>query len=162
MRLRGITLATWEDDLVELLKVSEKFAMESGIGGSFDFDICCKYLYNWVADPDSHILAVFDEKGEGEDSPEIVAFAIVTVSYEFTTTPFGYVAKFYVAPHVRKTPVARSLTDHIVTWFDVRGVSYSFVTATAEVGENKFFENLMAKFGYAPAGRMLRRKHGED
>jgi GNAT superfamily N-acetyltransferase len=89
----------------------------------------------------------------------LTGFAIVMKDTLFTLKPMGIVNKFYVRRPYRGTPYSRQLAEWVTNWFDLNGITESFVTSTAGIGRGKQFENLFKKYGYSVMGSAMRRTH---
>lgn len=86
-----------------------------------------------------------------------VGFAIVSAPIDFHTPAFGYVDKLYVHPSFRGTGAGRGLVKECIDWFDERGVTESYASSTAEVGQSKLFANLLKKYGFVEDEIVLKR-----
>lgn len=88
-------------------------------------------------------------------------FAIIGLDDDFHDEALGYVLKFYVRAQFRKTACGRQLAKACAIWFDETGARATFASPAANIGQDKLFQNLLAKVGYMPtAATMTRLAHG--
>lgn len=113
-----------------------------------------KHTLYLLCDPSTSIILNYQDE-------VFAGFAIVGLDYEFQDKPFGYVSKFYVMPDARGTTAGRELVEEMVDWFDMNQCVCSFATSTANIGQDKLYINLMAKFGFQLSGTVLMRKPNE-
>ena len=91
----------------------------------------------------------------------LAGIAIVATDDHFIAEPIGYLIKFYVSPDARGSGAARALIGACVDWFDDRHCVDAWATATAGIGQDDAFINLLGKVGFSPVGPTLRRlQHG--
>lgn len=137
---------SWLDDLVVLAR---DFLAESAWDWQFDEDHARQRLRGFIHSQDADVLGIVcDDSG-------LVAWATVLASPDFTVEPIAFVAKFYVARPARGTWAGRMLVEAIVRWANVKGAAAVFATSTAGIGENRQFENLLAKKGFVHDGPTL-------
>ena len=143
------TFTQFFDMIEDAAKVLVVFANEAGYTPSVPNSK--RHLQNLVSSGEGDILIVY--RG-------ITPVAVATVTYdsEHQEERFGYILKFYVVPEARKSEAGRVLTRELTQWFDERQCHDSFVTSTAMIGQNKLFENLMAKSGYRLVGGAMKRR----
>ncbi len=135
-------------DLTALLDVAQRFIAESGWGWSYDEAASRAQFERYIESDSADVLGVFD----GDD---LAGVALVVAAQDFVAEPVCFVAKFYILPWARGTRAGRALADGIVTWARTEGVQAVFATATAAIGADKQFENLLAKQGFRPAGATM-------
>jgi GNAT superfamily N-acetyltransferase len=125
----------------QLENIVYNFIEESSYNISYNKFNTIDYLSNIINDYNSDLIVVYSDDN-------IAGFSIVSRSNEFHNEYFGYLIKFYILPKYRKTKAARTLIEESVIWFDEQNCVQSFATATARVGQDKLFINLLKKFGY--------------
>ncbi len=138
------------EDLPVLLAIAETFVAESALGYRFDPSRAEQAFWLHMVEPSADVLVIEGDSG-------LAGFAIVATDDHFTAEPVGYLVKFYIRPEARGSDAGRTLTAACVDWFDGRACVDAWATATAGIGQDGAFINLLGKFGFAPAGPTLRR-----
>lgn len=144
-------LLLWDARVSDFLKLAEAFISETQYPITYSEKNSIDYLYRLILDPDS---AVFVQYEQGEMSGLIIC----SREKEFQNEYFGYVSKMYVLPKFRGTRTGRALLEDACEWFDLMDCALSFATATAAIGQDKLYINLLSKFGYVPHGTVLIRQ----
>ena len=133
------------DSIVDVLSVFREFSEETMYNVTYSEYNSTVYIANLLRGPSTDVLVV-------KDGDKIAGVSIVSYESDFIQE------RFYIRKQYRGTLAGRLLTQRTVEWFDSKECTASFVTATAEVGQDKQFSNLMGKFGYKPNGAVLTRK----
>ena len=141
----------WDYRITEFLELAKRFNEETGYPVTYSYDNAKNYVWRLVNDK---CTAIFVHYEEGKLAGSI----IVHYDNEFSNEFFGYVGKMYVLPEYRGTWTGRALLQEACDWFDDNKCILSFATATAGIGQDKLFTNLLGKFGFAPQGGILIRK----
>ena len=105
-----------------------------------------------IADPCAAALIVEDDSG-------MSGAVLVGYGREFCTERIGYVEKLYVHPRARGTRAGRVLASGADEWFRQHLCWVAFATATAGVGQDRRFVNLLAKVGFVEIGPTLQRDY---
>ena len=144
-------LLLWDARVSDFLKLVKAFIEETQYPITYNERNATDYLYRLVSDPDSAVFVQY----EGE---EMSGLMICGRSNEFQNEYFGYVSKMYVLPKFRGTRTGRALLEDACEWFDLLDCELSFATATAAIGQDKLYINLLSKFGFALQGGVLIRQ----
>lgn len=148
----------WDREVInKLLDLAEEFIRETNFPVTFNRQKARDRFFYAINDPDGVIIAVFDEDGSAMGGA--VAYAVA----DWQDEVFGYVEKFFVSPRARGKGAGRMIADELSRWFDEKNALFSFATSTANIGQNRQFQNLMAKYGYRDIGPTLAReiRHGK-
>lgn len=135
--IRTATLA----DLPVLLEAGRMFVAESRWGVTFDPARAEHTLRAYLTTPIATVLLA-------ERAGHLLGGAMLVLEWDCQAEPFGMFGKFYMLPWARGTPASRMLARACVDWFDQHGCVASFTGATANVGNDRVFANLMRKVGY--------------
>lgn len=146
MHLRNAT----HEDIPAILEMARTFVAESAYGYTFSEDGALGVISGHLADPFSAFVLAEDDGLAGA--------WMATVAHEWTVEPVCYVIKFYVMPRYRGTRCSRMLAQSLVDWADAAGCRDTFATATANVGANPMFVNLLRKYGFVPCGDTMVRR----
>lgn len=135
------------DDLPALMEAGRVFCAESRWPIAFDPTRAEHTIRAYLTLPIATVLIV-------EDDGKFLGGAMLVLEWDCQDKPFGMWGKFYMLPDARGTPASRMLAKACVGWFDEQGCVASFTGATANVGNDKLFANLMRKVGYKEAPEM--------
>jgi len=141
----------WEYRVSELLELVKRFNDETSYPITYSCSSATDYVWRLVNDPLTAIFLHYEGRA-------LAGCIIVHADKEFSNEYFGYISKMYVLPEYRGTKTARSLLKEACDWFDERECVLSFATATAGVGKDRLYINLLGKFGFAVQGMVLIRK----
>ena len=144
-------LLLWDSRVSDFLKLAEAFIAETQYPITYNKQNSTEYLWRLINDPDAAVFVHY----EGD---EMAGLMICSRSNEFQNEYFGYVSKMYVLPKFRGTRTGRALLEDACEWFDLWDCTTSFATATAAIGQDKLYINLLRKFGYVPHGTVLIRQ----
>jgi GNAT superfamily N-acetyltransferase len=148
----------WDREVInKLLDLYEEFLAETQFPVTANRAKARDRFFYAINDPDGVIIAAFDEDGS------IMGGAVAYAVADWQDEVFGYVEKFFVSPRARGKGAGRMIADELSRWFDEKSAMFSFATSTANIGQNRQFENLMAKYGYRTLGPTLAREisHGK-
>lgn len=137
------------DQAATVLPLIKEFMDESEWGWTYNETNCLQTILNYTTNPETVIIVV----KTGDHA--LCGFAMLAFENDFSDERVGYVSKFYISKKFRKTTAARLLNESCCAWFDYHGCVHSFATSTANIGETKAFNNLMAKQGYKECGQTL-------
>ena len=137
-------------DTYRIVQMAKEFIEESHYGVTFDYDIAYERITEAIHHPDGDVIYI-------KDGDEVAAACKVWAVADWQKEKFGYVEKFYVRQPYRAKGYSRLLAQEMAEWFDHRGCVCSFATATANIGNNRLFANLLAKYAYQPCGDTLYR-----
>ena len=145
-------------DIDAILEIIEEGNQESRFTGEYDSWTARNYLKHFLEIPDADIcLAELDG--------ELLGGVMMCASWEWCKQPLGYVVKFWVRKAGRRTQAARFLMKFIDDFAAEYQCSAVYATATAELDarEQKLFENLFYKNGFADVGATLKKgySHGK-
>lgn len=144
----------WNECISDILSTAKFFIEESNYDIDYDPEGALEYMWRWFNDPNTAIFVNYQ-------NDKFAGGVICTKSKECHKQYFGYIVKFYVLPTARGTTCGRELMQEATEWFDKNQCVHTFVTSTAQIGEDQLFINLMQKYGYSPVGKSLMRKlHG--
>lgn len=146
-------ITEWDYHIADFLQLTKTFIDESALNLTYNQARSMEYLYSLINDAESAIFIQYHN-----DKP--VGGAIANASREFHDEALGYLVKMYVLPEARGTTVGRSLAQEITDWFDHMGCVMSYASATAAIGQDKAFINLLGKYGFKPNGEVLIRQLG--
>lgn len=135
--VRTATLA----DLPILMETGRMFVAESRWPVQFDPARAEHTLRAYLTLPIATVLLV-------ERDGAFMGGAMLVLEWDCQDKPFGMFGKFYMLPWARGTGASRVLARACVAWFDDHGCVASFTGATANVGNDRLFANLMRKVGY--------------
>lgn len=135
------------DDLPMLMAMGQQFVDESRWGVKFDPARAEHTIRAYITLP---IAAVLLAEHEGK----CLGGAMLVLEWDCQDKPFGMWGKFYMLPEARGTRASRMLARACVDWFDAKGCVASFTGATANIGNDRLFANLMKKVGYVEAPNM--------
>jgi len=138
-------LLLWDARVHEFLELAEAFISETQYPITYSKQNSTDYLYSLINDPDSAVFVQYAQN-------EMAGLMICSRSKEFQNEYFGYVSKMYVLPKFRGTGIGRALLEDACEWFDLMECTLSFATATAAIGQDKLYINLLSKFGYVSHG----------
>lgn len=141
----------WDYRVTELLGLIEQFLLETQYPITYSASGSTEYIWRIINDPLSAIFLHYQDD-------KIAGAIIVHADKEFQNEEFGYISKMYVLPEYRGTRTGRALLDEACRWFDQKNCILSFATATAAVGQDKLYTNLLGKFGFVSQGMVLIRK----
>lgn len=113
-----------------------------------NFDVMLRSL-------DHDVLIAYSPQGEPS------GFLIMHYGSDWFDDWECFINLFYVMPKHRGTTVARQLLGKASEICDIRGVTYSYVTSTAGLGNDlkgKAFINLCKKYGFQEMGPTMMRK----
>lgn len=144
-------LLLWDTRVQDFLKLAEAFISETQYPITYSERNSLDYLYDLINDPDSAIFVHYE-------GASMAGLIICSRSREFQNEYFGYVSKMYVLPEFRGTRTGRALLEDACEWFDLWDCKLSFATATAAIGQDKLYINLLGKYGYIPHGTVLIRQ----
>jgi GNAT superfamily N-acetyltransferase len=144
-------LLLWDARVRDFLKLAEAFISETQYPITYNETQATDYLYLLLNDPNSAVFVQYQED-------KMAGLLICSRSKEFQNEYFGYVSKMYVLPEFRGTRTGRALLEDACEWFDLMDCALSFATATAAIGQDKLYINLLSKFGYVPHGTVLIRQ----
>ena len=139
------------EDIPVLLALAETFVAESALDYRFDPARAERAFWLHMVEPSADVLVVDSDDG-------LAGLAIVATDDHFTAQSVGYLVKFYVLPRHRRTSAGRRLIAACVGWFDARACVDAWATATAGIGQDGAFVNLLGKVGFVPVGPTLRRQ----
>ena len=139
-------------DVPALVALAAAFVAETTLPYEFDPAAASQTFRLFLDEPTTDVLVV-------EGPAAVVGFAVVGFETDFTVDPIGYLMKFYIAPGGRGTGAARALAWAARAWFEAQNCVDAWATATAGVGQDPVFVNLMGKVGFAPTGPTLRWVH---
>lgn len=146
----------WDYRIADVSTAARRFIEESKYPITFDEDNNAKYLWGLFNDPESAIIVNYKDN-------VFAGAAILTRDTESHKEFFGYIVKFYVMPEARGTGVARELMQEVVQWFDNTDCVVSFAQATANIGQDRRFANLLKKVGYVELGsNLIRNQYGKS
>lgn len=148
-------ITVWDHTIFDLLHGMQEFSKESTYNVWMGKNIL-EDIWKVFNDPMSAFFLVYTDDGL------LAGWAFCQIDDLFMDQKFGYTNKFYILPEYRGTGAGRKLAQECTDWFDQEGATYSFTTATAGVGQNKQYINLMGKFGYEPTGTILHRGRHEQ
>lgn len=140
--------------VADFLAAMETFSLETDYDLTYDPEGAHAYTWQLLGNDETAIFVNYDDD-------VIRGFAIVHKDKEFQKEYIGFLSKFYILPTGRKTKASRELMQEVVQWFDKSNCVYSFATATANIGQDTLFINLLKKFGYKMVGTALIRKPNE-
>ena len=140
-----------------MIEISRRFVAETSYEVTFDESMARHHLGTYLSVPHLCILL-------GEQNGIIVGGAMLALSYEFQSKPFGYVSKFFVLPEGRGLGIGRALVDAMLHWFTEKGASHVFVTATAGLSDlqQRLFVSLMKRHGFTDSGPVMCLKLGNQ
>lgn len=141
----------WNGIVTQIANLARVFIEESSYNLTYSEENTTRTLYQFINHPNVAILAVLREN-------EVAGFSILSRDNEFHNEYFGYLIKFYVSPKHRGKGVGRELMQETVDWFDSTDCINSFATASANIGQDQLFRNLLKKFGYSQDGEQLIRE----
>lgn len=144
-------LKDWDYRISEVLGIAEIFINESQYGITYSHSGSTEYLWRLINDPNTGVFVHY----EGDALAGVI---IVHCDKEFQNECFGYINKMYVHPSYRGTRTGRALLDEATKWLDQKQCVLSFATATAAIGQDKLYINLVGKFGFQLHGMVLIRK----
>jgi len=139
-------------DLDAILEIMAEGHNESAFVGTYDAWTARHYLKSFMQlDHSELMLAV--------DGDEILGGVMMAASWEWCKEPIAYVVKFWVRVSARRTRASRHLMQYIDEFARSWGCSSVYATATAELNktEQRLFENLFAKHGFANCGATLKK-----
>lgn len=148
MKVRPAT----QDDIPELMAIARLYVQESKWGYTFHSGRSLDMLEGSISDPYSALVV-------GEIDGAIGGAYLASIGYEWTVEPICYLTKFYVGPWARGTPLARLLVKNLCAWSDSAGALDLFATASARIGADQQFINLLKKHGFADAGTVMVRRN---
>ena len=140
------------NDLAQLVALARAFVAESDYGWTFSELLARHAFETRFADKRSAILVTDDAAG-------ISGGVMVAHDREFHTQRIGYIEKLYVYPRARGTRAGRALIEAADLWFRDHLVWSAFATATAGVGQDQRFVNLLGKVGFRQIGPTLLRDY---
>ena len=149
-----IVREAYATDMDGLLNMGRRFTDEtSQYGATFSARQTKNTMSKFLLSPESTILVV--QRGEA-----MLAGTMLAAQAQFTEELFGYVVKFFVAPGARGSGASRALLAASMEWFAEKRCRYVFATAAAAISpkQDREFENLFAKFGFASLGATMMRK----
>lgn len=141
----------WDYRVTELLGITEAFISETNYPVTYSHSASTAYIWRLINDPLTAVFLHYEED-------KLAGAIIVHRDNEFQQEYFGYVHKMYVLPEYRGTRTGRALLTEACQWFDDNKCILSFATATAAIGQDKLYINLLSKFGFIPNGMVLIRK----
>lgn len=141
----------WDYRVTELLSLVERFNEETQYPIKYSSKNSTETIWNLINDPQGAIFLHYE-------NDKLAGVIIVHCAAEFSHEFFGYISKMYVLPEFRGTRTGRALLAEACEWFDQKKCILSFATATAGVGQDKLYCNLLGKFGFVPQGMVLIRK----
>lgn len=141
--IRTATLA----DLPLLMETGRMFVAESRWPVAFDPARAEFTLRAFLSLPIATVLLA-------ERDGQACGGAMLVLEWDCQDKPFGMFAKFYMLPWARGTGASRVLARACVDWFDAHGCVASFTGATANIGNDRLFANLMRKVGFEDASDM--------
>ena len=144
-------LLLWDARVHDFLKLAEAFISETQYPITYSEENSKQYLWALINDPDTAVFVHYEQN-------EMAGLMIVSRASEFQHEYFGYVSKMYVLPKFRGTRTGRALLEDACEWFDLMNCALSFATATAAIGQDKLYINLLGKFGFVPHGTVLIRQ----
>ncbi len=142
----------WDYRISDILDAVVHFCNETGYTAEYSSGKALADIWKVYNAPNTAIFCNYR-------NDKLAAVAFCQLDDLFMVNTFGYIVKFYVMPEARGTTAARELMQEITDWFDEQGVTDSFSTATANIGLNKHYVNLLRKFGYTECGVALHRKN---
>ncbi len=137
-------------DIPVLLQLVEEFIKESGWGWTYDKGKSIAMLESYIDSDECAVLLIESDIPAG--------FAMVAYGDEFHVERLGYLSKFYVSPHARQSGAGRMLAEACSQWFDCHECKVSFLTSTANINQDKLFENLFKKKGFSVCGNVMSRE----
>lgn len=144
-------LLQWDARVHDFLKVVEAFINESEYPITYSGKNSTEYTWALLNDPDTGVFVQYQDD-------KIAGMLICHRANEFHNEYFGYISKMYVMPEFRGTRTGRALLEDACEWFDLTECVLSFATATAGIGQDKLYINLLGKFGFKLHGGVLIRQ----
>lgn len=144
-------LLLWDARVNQLLELVQAFIAETQYPVTYSEQDSIDSIYALVNDQNSAVFVQYEQD-------EMAGFMICSRAKEFHNEYFGYISKMYVLPKFRGTRIGRALLEDACEWFDLTECVLSFGTATAAIGQDKLYINLLGKFGYVPHGTVLIRQ----
>lgn len=144
------TLPLDDRHMHDLLDMAKAFVDESGWNWTFSEESTQEKFERHIDSPLADVIGVFD-------NGRLVGAAMVVAAQDFVAEEACFVAKFYILPAGRGTNAGRVLAQAIVEWADHMNCACIFATATAAVGGDRAFENLLRKAGFEAAGATMYR-----
>lgn len=145
-------LIDWNAVTVDRLVVAiEEFVNESNYEIEFNERRTRDTLYAYISSEDCGVVLV-------EHEGALAGFALLALDRDFHNEIFGYIIKFYIREPFRKLGYDRLLAEKCGAWFEQMNVHSVFATATANIGEDKLFTNLLKKYGFEELGPTLYRR----
>lgn len=132
----------------DLLDIAQTFVGESGWGWTYSESNSQEQFERYIDSPMADVIGVFVNR-------RLAGCALVVSGQEFVMEEVCFLAKFYIHSWARGTQAARALARAVVEWADEMQSDAIFATATANIGEGKAFENLLAKQGFRAAGQTM-------
>lgn len=129
-----------------------EYAKESAHGRTFSLSNASDYVSTLFSHEDAQAFIAIDPV-----SGQCAGFSFVGKTTDFWQEPFGNLMYFYVTQDYRGTHTGRLLLEASVQWFDENQCSKVFATDSASIGEDKLFNNLLAKYGFKKSGNVLQR-----
>lgn len=145
----------WDHRILDIITAGEQFGIESGLNPEQGKARDKVFQDLWLAFNDPNV-GLFIEYLDPEHN-HIGGFAIANTDDMFMQNKVGVINKFYVMPEGRGKGVSRILIQQVVDWLDEQGAVHQYATSTGGIGQNKAFENLLAKVGFVPEGLILKR-----
>ena len=141
-----------EADIDAILEIMAEGHNESAFVGTFDEWTARHYLMGFMQLEHSTLMLAVDGN-------KILGGVMMAASYEWCLEPIAYVVKFWVRASARRTRASRHLMQYIDEFARSWGCSSVYATATAELDktEQRLFENLFAKHGFADCGATLKK-----
>ena len=141
-----------EADIDAILEIIAEGHNESAFVGNYDEWTARHYLKGFMELQHSTLMLAID-------GDEILGGVMMAASYEWCLEPIAYVVKFWVRVAGRRTTAARQLMQYIDEFARSWGCTSIYATATAELDktQQKLFENLFAKHGFADCGATLKK-----
>jgi GNAT superfamily N-acetyltransferase len=144
-------LLLWDARVHEFLKLVQAFIAETDYPITYSEKDSKEYLWSLINNPDTAVFVHYEQD-------EMAGMMIVTRANEFHNEYFGYISKMYVLPKFRGTRTGRALLEDACEWFDLMDCALSFGTATAAIGQDQLYINLLGKFGFVLQGTVLIRQ----
>lgn len=144
-------LKEWDSKVTDFLGLVEQFLKETQYPITYSSSGSTEYIWRLINDPLTGVFIHYE-------NDKIAGAIIVHCDKEFQLENFGYVSKMYVLPEYRGTRTGRALLARACEWLDQQECILTFATATAAVGQDKLYCNLLGKFGFVPQGMVLIRK----
>lgn len=140
-----------EHDYETIVRSAKEFTEESGLGLHFDEAHARATIWNSIHHPEVDVVVADDDYGNP------VGGFFMSYENDWTVERLGYVTKFYVFPHARRTRIPLVLVKGIVEVAIKRGASRIFASATAAMGEEveQSFVRLFGREGFKPLGRFV-------